>query len=102
MSPPRADQPLALAAIKERCEKAAEGPWVVDPAALGVVLMPAVDNLAGFIIGRSAEFVAHARTDLPACVAEIEQLREQLRATKQELSAVHSEASEAARTYETY
>lgn len=38
---------------------AADGPWVVDKARPGVVLMPSVDSFAGILCGRNAAHVAN-------------------------------------------
>lgn len=48
--------------IKERAEKVTHGPWYAD-----------------------AEFIAHAREDIPRLVAEIERLREAIKTAKREL-----------------
>ena len=52
---------LDLDAIRERCEKATPGEWR--------------EHYDYFMREADAEFCAHARTDLPACLAEIERLR---------------------------
>ena len=77
---------LDLEAIKARCEKATLGPWRYIPpdtyCASAIVKMPDEDMSLCDEDGASdpqhcanADFIAHARTDLPACVAEIERLR---------------------------
>jgi hypothetical protein len=69
-----------LAAIKERTEQATPGPWtnheeevvgqeVVDPAGRTLV------DVRGDHEEADAEFIAHAREDVPALLAEIERLR---------------------------
>ncbi len=87
--------PSRLAEIKARCEAATEGPWLVGHRLYddGAVMCrcdagpctPDADgkikgNLfnANYSIGNRENdnsFVAHARQDLPDCIAEIERLR---------------------------
>lgn len=85
--------PLDLDAIRARAEAATEGPWAVAPEDFGPHTegdFPVVDRRADYI-GHSpddgvragfdlpdAEFIAHARTDVPALVEEVERLRERL------------------------
>lgn len=69
-----------LGAILARVDKASEGPWFAvrdDDEGMG-----AVDNRTGEIVSESYEtgdgdlaFIAHARTDVPALVAEVRELR---------------------------
>ncbi len=88
-----------LAAIKQRCEQATPGPWravgPIDPKKHNYRMIeaysaeedrPGGDDPWGWIadLGRStlgerdAEFIAHAREDVPALLARIGQLREAL------------------------
>lgn len=69
-----------LNAIKQRAEKAEEGMWY-----LGKKSPNGLNNIGvkGYMIGQifddaDAEFIAHAREDVPALVAEVERLREAL------------------------
>lgn len=68
---------LDLAAVKARIAGATEGPWAADVHSDGRawIDMPSVDGHAfgmhGF--GPDAEFIAHARTDMPALVDRLEQ-----------------------------
>lgn len=69
-----AEQPFDLAKIKERCDKATEGPWKQDVLTGLNIYGP---NRGGPICqevtrGNDAIFIVDARTSLPACVAEIE------------------------------
>ena len=81
-----------LNAIRERCEKATPGPWVKVPASPGTRLAvfnrygieqpedadgnsESICYATGWMIEDNAEFIAHARTDIPALVAEVERLR---------------------------
>lgn len=72
-----------LDAIRERTEKATEGPWDVEgPAYCGpldtLVVYPVEDGGALAYVQPSwedAEFIAHARQDVPALLAEVERLR---------------------------
>jgi hypothetical protein len=66
----------ALAAIRERAEAATEGPWHRDRTnSLGAYVI-SVRNRAFTIVDgllkRDAEFIAHARTDVPALVGALE------------------------------
>lgn len=72
-----------LAAMLERCEKATEGPWEVH-------LNPGEDTCHiyathGWMFvtelrrGADADFIAHARTDLPLVVKELIEARRLLR-----------------------
>lgn len=68
---------------KERAEKATAGPWFITPNAPGVVRF-GPSPMDGFLIGRSAEFVAASRTDVPTLVdavleliAEVERLEKE-------------------------
>ena len=90
-------EPLDLEAIKKRAESATPGPWeweppsedpypMYDESLIGPVLdgekFP-VQVLSGWGYDASGtncepqdrEFIAHARTDVPALVAEVERLR---------------------------
>ena len=51
-----------LQEIKERCEKASPGPWKVL-------------NMLYNSVDEDAEFIAHAREDIPKLIAEIERLQ---------------------------
>ncbi len=77
-----------LEAIKARAEKATPGPWYYDEegcrayiwqsgSLLDSVCHLQVSNRPGW--RKDAAFIAHARTDLPALVEEVERLREALR-----------------------
>ncbi|MDR4318733.1 Uncharacterised protein [Niallia circulans] len=68
-----------LNAIKERAEKASLGAWTVthntdivreDPIGSGFT-----DAIAFADRSIDAEFIAHAREDIPALIAEVERLR---------------------------
>ena len=68
---------LEIEAIRQRAEKATEGPWyyidfgdgraISSEATEEEVCMPITDY--------DADFIAHAREDIPALLAEVEQLR---------------------------
>ena len=84
-----------LKAIRERCEAATPGPWIIDPAegvrfawvvrdeddiddlglADGICILP--DEARGGTDNASNNgiFLAHARTDIPALLAEVERLK---------------------------
>lgn len=77
---------LDLDSIKARCEAATEGPWHREHGDYGCV---SIGNFGWVVDGPNcpqydedtpqghadAEFIAHARTDVPALVAEVERLR---------------------------
>lgn len=69
-----------LAAIRERCEAATEGPWEkLTEQVAGMwretrVVHADFDICADVCIG-DAEFIAAARTDVPALLDEVERLR---------------------------
>lgn len=75
--------PLDLDAIHARCEKATPGPWFCEPehqrdtrpADTYDVLGPE-GYLAANQEHPDADFIAHARTDVPALLDEIKRLRE--------------------------
>lgn len=84
--------PEQLNAIKERAEKATPGPWLVAPEKCGPEGQGVYES-DGFgcicEVGdpyprgnnrpqENMEFIAHAREDVPALVAEVERLRKAL------------------------
>jgi hypothetical protein len=77
--------PAQLKAARERCEKATAGPWT-DYLPFEAGSMPGSQYCQGCYIiewdDKEADlpFIAHARTDLPAALGEIERLRGLLRA----------------------
>lgn len=68
-----------LAEIKERAEKATEGPWGVGkPSPNG---LNNVGTMSGLLTAQTLEeedasFIAHAREDIPKLLAEVEYRRE--------------------------
>jgi len=80
---------IDLNALKARLAGATAGPWYMQPNDLiGGWCVRTVDTppsegpgeVASFIREEDAVFMAHARVDLPALVAEIEQLRAKIKA----------------------
>ena len=69
---------LDLDPIKARADAATEGPWGVEDARVfGDDGRTQVCTLSGTRAWLpDAEFIAHARTDIPALIAEVERLRE--------------------------
>jgi len=82
---------IDLDAIKKRCEAATKGPWIArhrcflcsntddEHAGLGLDIdgLP-TPMLRGMLQrGADAQFIAHAREDIPALVAEIMKLQEE-------------------------
>lgn len=72
-----------LNAIKERVAKATPGPWEYDEDERGIWNKGGFNYLGTVTLSHnSAEFIAHAREDVPALVAEVEYLRGMLRDTR--------------------
>lgn len=65
---------LDLAAIKKRIEAASAGPWTAADDGL-VWATRLGDPVSGSVEIEDAEFIAAARTDIPALVAEVERYR---------------------------
>ena len=65
-----------LNAIKERAAKATPGPWYHNRH--NEITTPNGARLAQTVTGLDAEFIATAREDVPALVAEVERLRAEL------------------------
>jgi hypothetical protein len=82
---------LNLQAIKKRCERATPGPWLVErvhhaPERVGYIV-PARDRHERIVETDSgcygpnpadADFIAHAREDVPALLAEVSRLSAEL------------------------
>lgn len=67
-----------LDAIRERCEKAPAGPWSnIGDWAIIQGKDPNHGNLIGSVNKEAAEFIAHAREDIPALLAEIVRLQDE-------------------------
>lgn len=72
---------LDLTEMKARIKGATPGPWAKSSGQLdlpGFVLSPSTCAGCGEdwpLDAADADFIAHARTDLPALVAEVERLR---------------------------
>lgn len=77
---------LDLEAIKARCEAATPGPWrgLSSPIIYGLGIgiyreeIDGEEKVARALPNDDQIFIAHARTDVPALVAEVERLREQI------------------------
>jgi len=66
-----------LNAIKERVTKATPGPWEYDEEDRGIWNKGALNYLGTVTLSHiDAEFITHARDDVPALVEEVERLRE--------------------------
>ncbi len=63
-----------LAAIRERCEKATEGPWTHKDAKVHAVNPRLADERTIVDAICDARFSAHARTDIPDLLDEVERL----------------------------
>ena len=81
MTSPLTDQPLDLDPIEAREKAATKGPWTVSQD-YDDVLDSQGAHLASYWNPssriRNGEFIAHARTDVPAMAAEIRRLRTEL------------------------
>lgn len=87
-----------LAAIRERAERASSGPWKgwdawdIRPGMVAMPRLGPVQPECGFFAGGAdivatvadAEFVLHARTDVPLLLIEVARLREVVGAVAQE------------------
>lgn len=71
-----------LEAIRERAEKAAEGPWEFDGVGYCGEYPYIIDLTVGEVGVRyhaeDAEFISKARTDIPALLAEVESLNAEI------------------------
>lgn len=97
--------PLDLKEIKARCEAATEGPWSsYDPCDIECSGLCTPSGCQGHKTGKhvldgppaynydeeirvskeDGKFISHARTDLPACIAEIERLQKLVEAAYRE------------------
>jgi hypothetical protein len=71
---------LDLQAIRKRAEAADTGPWFCEDGNIytKTEIAPGCPGMiAEFVYRDEAEFIAHARQDVPALIAEVERLREQ-------------------------
>lgn len=74
---------IDLGAIKARAEAATKGPWEdftphsdAERFSASVGMASLMDDIAlNVLSNRDAEFIAAARTDIPALIAEVERLR---------------------------
>lgn len=87
---------LDLGAIKARAAAAQRGPWVCSQVADSTWWAvesgedSAWDDIAESISrAETANFIAHSRTDVPALIAEVERLREQVARVRHVLPGVH-------------
>jgi hypothetical protein len=72
------ERELDLDAIRRRCEAATEGPWATYKSANGWhYMIPTVGVVDSVFRQAEADvrFIAHAREDVPALIAEVERLR---------------------------
>jgi len=95
-----------LDAIEARANAASEGPWVVvenalfagdieEARAMGYLDVhgPGIHLYnEGALANEDADFIAHARTDVPALVAELRQVRQERANLKQMLSQCEGDA----------
>ena len=91
---------LDLDAIRARCDAATRGPWTYDEAGYVDVGLPRSRSIAiGIEIDATAksdgDFIAHARTDIPALLAHIEELAERALTAEERLEQMTRERDEA-------
>ena len=91
---------LDLDAIRARCDAATRGPWKYDEAGYVDVGLPRSRSIAvGVEIGATAKsdggFIAHARADVPALLAHIEELAERTLTAEERLEQRTRERDEA-------
>ena len=89
---------LDLDAIEARAEAATEGPWYEDDVTFGTgtLVIARFDDtvvqsslpLSHTRTAPNADFIAHARTDIPALVAELRAAREVVKAAQTALKAI--------------
>lgn len=97
---------IDLDAIKARAEAATPGPWVREWAFSTHFVVPeAAERVADGNVARlkahqraDAEFIAHAREDVPALLAEVERLRRELAAEQTRRGRARAAFDEFART----
>ena len=87
-------------AIRGRCQSSTPGPWAVDTASGGVNVISDhySDECVGIcgnaknwqLLKGDAEFIAHARQDVPALLAEVERLRAENSQLREGLQTVTS------------
>lgn len=69
-----------LQAIEARAEAATEGPWHSEDGLVDMGMdKPTIDLIREDNCRANADFIAAARTDIPALVAEVRRLREELK-----------------------
>ena len=83
MAEPQDMPALDLGPIKVREAVTTPGPWVTDPPGPYSVVVYGKDGGGSFMVAGGARpedgrFIAHARTDVPALVAEVDRLRAEL------------------------
>ena len=80
-----------LAKIEARASAATEGPWTCEGGNMGYEIMECPPGIRySFERAEDGDFVAHARQDVPALVAECRRLREALQAASEHLLASHA------------
>ena len=71
--------PINVEAIRKRCEAATPGPWRENPLEYhGMVLDRNGYHFAQVDDGGNREFIAHARTDIPALLATVSRQAEEI------------------------
>jgi hypothetical protein len=76
---------LDLNAIRQRAEAADVGPWFYEDGNIytKTEIAPGCPGLISeFVYRDEAEFIAHARQDVPALLTEVERLRKELQAER--------------------
>jgi hypothetical protein len=93
--PARKAVELDLDAIRARVDAATEGPWTADALA-GDLDAPSGYRVAEVLAWSDpdAEFIAHARTDVPALLAEVERLQARVESANVEAATANASADE--------
>lgn len=91
------DEPLDLGPIKARCEATIPGPWkhAQHPPTDDHWVEALRVSVTGMVGAADAEFIARARQDVPALIAEVEALREGMHAYTEHASRWKRERDEA-------
>ena len=71
-----------LEEIRKRCDAATEGPWEQEDCRENHIATATGMDIAHAPKQINAQFIAHARTDVPALLAEVERLRGLIKAAE--------------------
>lgn len=68
-------KPEELTAMRQRYEATMKGPWETDGTGGAIGMFRKMLCFGEKMCGSDIEFIAHARTDVPKLVAEVERLQ---------------------------